>query len=58
VSAKGNSDAGIAFLAVGGVLSLVGIGNLITSGNILRGTKAQDLRIGLGGTSAGLRYRF
>lgn len=58
VSAKGNPDAGIAFLAVGGVLSIVGLGNLITSGNILRGTKAQDLRIELGGTSAGLRYRF
>jgi hypothetical protein len=58
IAITGTPKSGIAISVFGGILGLVGYGKLVTSGNILQGTNAKDLRVGVGNEGLAIQLRF
>lgn len=53
-----NPEAGIVLAGAGGLLNLIGLGNIMRSGNILNGSKASVINVGLQAHGVGLLVEF
>jgi hypothetical protein len=55
---NGAPKSGLTISLIGGVMSLIGCGKLISSGNILQRTSGNDFRVGLGNEGLAIQLRF